>query len=55
VSNIQYIVSNFSKHFSQLLATGRWFSPGSQVSSTYETDRHKIAEILLKVTLNTKL
>jgi hypothetical protein len=30
--------------------TGRWFSP---VSSTNKTDRHDIAEILLKVALNT--
>ena len=37
----------------QWLATGRWFSPGSPVSSTNKTDRHDIAEILLKVTLNT--
>ena len=32
----------------QSLATGRWFSP---VSSTNETDRHDITEILLKVAL----
>jgi hypothetical protein len=32
------------------LATGRWFSP---VSSTNETDRHDITEILLKVAINT--
>jgi hypothetical protein len=34
------------------LATGRWFSPGTPVSSTNNTDRHDIAEILLKVALN---
>jgi hypothetical protein len=33
----------------QLLAHGRWFS-----SSTTKTGRHDIAEILLKVALNTK-
>jgi hypothetical protein len=33
--------------------TGRWFSPGTPVSSTDKTDRHYITEILLKVTLNT--
>ena len=33
--------------------TGRWFSPGTPVSFTNKTDRHYIAEILLKVTLNT--
>jgi len=31
---------------------GRWFSPGTPVSSTNKTDRHDIAKILLKVTLN---
>jgi hypothetical protein len=36
----------------QLLATDRWLSPGTLVSSTYETDRHDITEILLKVALN---
>jgi hypothetical protein len=35
----------------QLLAHGRWFSPAS---STTKTGRHNIAEILLKVALNTK-
>jgi hypothetical protein len=33
---------------------GRWFSPGTTVSSTNKTDRHDITEILLKVVLNTK-
>ena len=37
----------------QLLATGRWFSPGTSDSSTNKTDRHDITEILLKVALNT--
>jgi hypothetical protein len=35
----------------QLLAHGRWFSPGTPASSTTKTGRHDIAEILLKVTL----
>jgi hypothetical protein len=35
----------------QLLAHGRWFSPGNPVSSTTKTGRHDIAEILLKVAL----
>jgi len=35
------------------LATGRWFSPGTSVSSTNKTDHHDITEILLKVALNT--
>jgi hypothetical protein len=34
-----------------LLAHGRWFSPAS---STTKAGRHDIAEILLKVALNTK-
>jgi hypothetical protein len=34
-------------------ATGQWFSPGPLVSCTNKTDRHNIAEILLKVVLNT--
>jgi hypothetical protein len=38
---------------SQLLANGRWFSPGTPASSTTKTGRHDIAEILLKVALNT--
>ena len=37
----------------QLLAHGRWFSPGTPVSSTTKTGRHDIAEVLLKVALNT--
>jgi hypothetical protein len=37
----------------QLLVHRRWFSPGTPASSTTKTDRHDIAEILLKVTLNT--
>ena len=35
----------------QLLAHGRWFSPGTPASSTTKTGRHEIAEILLKVAL----
>ena len=37
----------------QWLATDRWFSQGPPVSITNKTDRHDIAEILLKVALNT--
>jgi hypothetical protein len=37
----------------QLLANGRWFSPGTPASSTINTGRHDIAVILLKVALNT--
>jgi hypothetical protein len=40
----------------QLLAHGRWFSPGIPASFTTKTGRHDIAKkILLKVTLNTKI
>ena len=39
----------------QLLAHDRWFSPGTPASSTSKTVRHDIAEILLKVALNTKI
>jgi hypothetical protein len=38
----------------QLLAHGRWFSLGTSASSTTKTGRHDIAEILLKVALNTQ-
>jgi hypothetical protein len=37
----------------QCLATGRWFSPGTSVSSTNQTDRHDITDILLIGSLNT--
>jgi hypothetical protein len=39
----------------QLLAQGRWFSPGTPAFSTTKTGCHDIAEILLKVALNTKI
>ena len=32
---------------------GRWYSPGTPVSSLNKTDLHDIAEMLLKVALNT--
>jgi hypothetical protein len=35
-----------------LLAHDQWFSPGTPASSTTETGRHEIAEILLKVVKN---
>ena len=38
----------------QLLAHGRRLSPGTLAFSTIKTGRHDIAEILLKVALNTK-
>ena len=45
---------NASDKVYQLLAHGRWFSPGTPASSTTKTGRHDIAEILLKVALKTK-
>jgi hypothetical protein len=33
---------------------GRWFSPSTSASSTTKTGCHDIAELLLKVALNTK-
>jgi len=38
----------------QLLAQGRWFFLGTPAFSTTKTGRHDIAEILLKVALNSK-
>jgi hypothetical protein len=37
-----------------LLAHGRWFSPGTPASFITKTGGHDIAEILLKVALNTE-
>jgi len=37
----------------QLLAHGRWFSPGISASSTTKTGRRDIAELFLKVVLST--
>jgi hypothetical protein len=38
----------------QLFAHGRWFSQETLASSTTKTGRNDVAEILLKVALNTK-
>jgi hypothetical protein len=35
----------------QLLAYGLWFSPGTPDSSTANTGRHDVAEILVKVAM----
>jgi hypothetical protein len=37
----------------QLLAHGRWFSPGTPASSTTKTGRHDMVEILLKMEVKT--
>ena len=39
----------------QLFVHSQWFSSGILASSTTKTGRHNIAEILLKVALNTKI
>jgi hypothetical protein len=39
--------------FTYVNAQGRWFSPGTSVSSTTKVSRHDIAEILLKAALST--
>ena len=48
------LVTTLCDQVCQWLATGRWFSTGTLVSSTIKTDCHDITEILLKVALNTK-
>jgi hypothetical protein len=44
----------FNDKVYQLLAHGWWLSPGTPASSNTKTGRHDIADILLKVVLNTK-
>ena len=39
----------------QWRTTGHWFSPDTPVSSTNKTNRHDMAEILLKVALNSTI
>jgi hypothetical protein len=48
---LDFEFDNSSDKVYQLLAYGRWFSPGTPASSTTRTGRHDIAEILLKVVL----
>jgi hypothetical protein len=53
---IDYVQAKCSQYIAkvcQWLVTGRWFSPGTPVSSTNKTDHHDITEKLLKVALNT--
>jgi hypothetical protein len=47
------VIYIWARRLSQRLTEGRRLSPGTPVSSTNKTDHHDIAEILLKVTLNT--
>ena len=44
--------STLCENVCQWLAAGRWFSPGTPVSSTNKTDHNDITWILLKVVLN---
>ena len=48
-----YSIQHYVIKFIKLLATGRWFSPGTPVSSTNKTHRHDKTNILLKVASNT--
>jgi hypothetical protein len=48
-----YSIQHYVINFSQWVVTGRWFSPGTPVSSSNKTDSHNKTEILLKVALNT--
>ena len=41
------------QHYMSVTAAGRRFSPATSVSSPNKTERHNIAEILLKVALST--
>ena len=45
-----YSIQHYVIKFVSYIATGRWFSPGTPVSST---NKYDITEILLKVALNT--
>jgi hypothetical protein len=48
-----HLTQAIQHYVTKWLATSRWFSPGTPVSSTNKTDRHDITEILLKVALST--
>ena len=50
---IEHVDTTLCYKVCQWFVTGQWFPPGTPVSSTSKTDRHDIAEILLKVALNT--
>jgi hypothetical protein len=50
IHRIRLLETTLCDTICQSLATGRWFTPGTPVSSTNKTDRHNITEILLKVT-----
>ena len=48
-----YSIQHYCDKVCQGLAGGWWFSPDTPVSSTTKADRHDIAEILLRIALNT--
>ena len=48
-----YSIQHYVIKFVSDLRAGRWFSPGTLVSSTNKTDCHHITEILTKVVLKT--
>ena len=52
-NSVQVRCTLFNIKVCQLLATCRWFSPDTPVSSINKTDHHDITEILLKLALNT--
>jgi hypothetical protein len=52
-SNPAHADTTLCDNVCQWLATGRWFLPGTLVSSINKTDHHDIIVILLKVALNT--
>jgi hypothetical protein len=51
LNKLHYCLTAASDKVYQLLAHGRWFSPGTPASFTTKTGRHDTAEILLKVAL----
>jgi hypothetical protein len=53
LSTNQSINQSINYPVCQLFAEGQCFFPGTLLSSTKITDHHDIAEILLKVALNT--
>jgi hypothetical protein len=48
-----YVIKFISDLITKRVHHGRWFSPDTPASSTTKNGRHDIAEILLKVALNT--
>jgi len=48
-----YSMQHYVIKFLLVIAAGRWFSPGTPVSSANKTYLHDISEILLQVALST--